>query len=142
LVRCIEQLIGGDVTAKETPKSFDVADERLFVSLLFNEANTSVGAVVMDVKATVYLGGTLLMVPEDELASQTKSGKPSEDSLAASSEVCSTLSSSINQLSGNAQVRSNFMELLDIAKHPWLTAPSSALYLQDSFGGKLLVAAR
>lgn len=141
-VRCIEQLIGGDVSAKEVDDQINFAINELYISTLVDDEGHEAGAILMDIRATVFLGGTLLMVPEDELSEQVANNKPSEDSVAASSEVCSALSGSLNNVDGNPHLRSNFMIALDIAKHAWLESPKSLTYLADSFGGRVIVALR
>lgn len=141
-IRCIEQLIGGDVTAKEVTEPLDVSQASHWLSTIVDEHDNEVGAVIMNIQATVSLGGTLLMIPEDELKAQVASMKPSEDSLAASSEVCNALTGSVNSLDGNPSIRSNFMEPADLAKHGWLAKPSLTITLHDSFGGKTAVLAR
>jgi hypothetical protein len=144
LIRCLEQLIGGDVSAKEVAipaKLPDAKDFQHVVSLL-SDANDEIGAIFMDLKATVYLGGTLLMVPEGELTNQVRAKKPSEDSVAASSEVCNAMSGSLNNVSGNQHVRTSFLTLHTTPTVPWLPSARKLLALEDTFGGKLLLVAR
>jgi hypothetical protein len=141
-VRCIEQLIGGDTTAKAVEDRVDFSQAALYLSVLIDDEDRVAGAILMDLKATVFLGGTLLMVPENELTQQVANNSPSEDSVAASSEVCSALSGSLNNVSGNPQLRSSLMEALEISKHSWLSTPASVTHLADSFGGKVMIAIR
>lgn len=142
-IRCIEQLIGSDVTARESASQLDLASGgKCYISQLIDDSNRLIGAIVMDLQSTVFLGGTLLMVPEAELNSQVRSRAPSEDSVAASSEVCNALSGSLNNVPDNAHVRTKYLEVLDAADYPWLRKPRVQMTLEDSFGGQVLVACR
>lgn len=142
-VRCIEQLIGSEVTAKEVQAPLDITDgDRLYVSQLIDDSERIVGAIVMDLQATVFLGGTLLMVPEPELNTQVRTRSPSEDSIAASSEVCNALSGSLNNVPDNVHIRTKYLELLNHAEFAWLKKPRTQMTLEDSFGGSIMVACR
>lgn len=142
-IRCIEQLIGSDVTARESASPLDVtAGGKFFVSQLVDDNDRLVGGIIMDLQATVFLGGTLLMVPEAELNSQVRSRTPSEDSVAASSEVCNALSGSLNNVPDNAHIRTKYLEVLNLADLPWLRKPRVQMTLEDSFGGQVLVVCR
>lgn len=143
LVRCIEQLIGGNVSAKSVPKHVDVGSgERFYISALIDDEDHVLGAIVMDIMGAVFLGGTLLMVPEGELNSQVRSRTPSEDSMAASSEVCNALSGSINNVPDNAHIRTKYLEALKIEDYPWLKKPREQMTLEDTFGGHVIIAYR
>jgi hypothetical protein len=144
MIRCLEQLIGSDVTATEIPVPPRLPEVRdtYFVASMMDDNDMEVGAVFMDLKATVYLGGNLLMVPENELSSQVRSKRPSEDSIAASSEVCNALSGCINNVTGNPHIRTTFLLAQTEETAQWLKSARSIVVLQDSLGGKLLVAAR
>lgn len=142
-IRCIEQLIGSDVTARESASPLDVtAGGKFYVSQLVDDNDRLVGGIIMDLQATVFLGGTLLMVPEAELNSQVRSRTPSEDSVAASSEVCNALSGSLNNVPDNAHIRTKYLEVLNLAELPWLKKPRVQMTLEDSFGGQVLVVCR
>ncbi len=142
-IRCIEQLIGSEVTAKEISAEFDVtSSEKVYMSQLVDDSDRLIGAVIMDLKATVFLGGTLLMVPEGELNTQVRTRAPSEDSVAASSEVCNALSGSLNNVPENAHVRTKYLEPLDGTEFPWLKNPRVHMLLEDSFGGRVFIACR
>lgn len=142
-IRCIEQLIGSEVTAKEVPAEFDLnSGERVYMSQLVDDSDRLIGAVIMDLEATVFLGGTLLMVPEAELKTQVRTRAPSEDSIAASSEVCNALSGSLNNVPDNAHVRTKYLEPLNATEFPWLRKPRVQMMLEDSFGGRVLIVCR
>jgi hypothetical protein len=142
-IRCIEQLIGSDVTARESPAQLDVSGSgKFYMSQLIDDNDRLVGAIVMDLQSTVFLGGTLLMVPEAELNSQVRSRTPSEDSVAASSEVCNALSGSLNNVPDNAHIRTKYLEAFNPADFPWVKKPRVQMTLEDSFGGQVLIACR
>jgi hypothetical protein len=144
LIRCIEQLIGSDVSAQELPNPVRVPEPKdgYFIAMLIDDKDVEVGAICLDLKATVFLGGTLLMVPESELTSQVRAKKASEDSIAASNEVCNALSASVNNVPGNPHVRTTFLALLTAETGPWLQSARAQLGLTDTLGGKVVVVAR
>lgn len=143
LVRCIEQLIGGNVSARAVSSQLDVTSNQTFyVSALIDDEDRVLGAIVMDIMGAVFLGGTLLMVPEAELHAQVRSKSPSEDSMAASSEVCNALSGSINNVADNAHVRTKYLEPLKLEDYPWLKKPREQMMLEDTFGGHVVIAYR
>jgi hypothetical protein len=139
LVRCLEQLIGSDITAQAAAKPLQVqAGKSLYGAPIQNQRGEVVAAVVLDLKAAVLLGGTLLMIPQAELNQQVKAGTVSEDCLAASAELCNAFASRIGD-----QVETLQTEMLgpiDLEKLAWLDSASASVTLEDSVGGKLLVA--
>lgn len=142
-IRCIEQLIGSDVTARESSAQLDVTQAgKFYMSQLVDDNDRLIGAIVMDLQSTVFLGGTLLMVPEGELNAQVRARSPSEDSVAASSEVCNALSGSLNNVPENVHIRTKYLELLNLEDVPWLEKPRVHMTLEDSFGGRVLIACR
>jgi hypothetical protein len=142
-IRCIEQLIGSGVTAQEVEGSFNADGvDKMYIAQLVDDHERLIGGIIMDLRATVFLGGTLLMVPEEELDTQVRNQAPSEDSMAASSEVCNALAASLNNVPENAQVRTKYLEVFHASEHTWVRRARVQMHLEDSFGGHVYVVCR
>jgi hypothetical protein len=142
LARCMSLLIGGDVSAHEgAPLAITRQAKDLYAAALLSDTDEVVGLIVMDLKATVFLGGTLMMLPRGELEQQLKQFSPGEDSVAASGEVCNSLSGALNEAQ-NVHVRSGPLEKLDPKAWDWIAEPAHRRDVEDSFGGRTAVLAR
>jgi hypothetical protein len=142
LIRCLEQLIGSDVSAKESDSHLSDRDPNLYVSSLSDSSGAVVAAVLMNLPAVVYLGGTLLMIPESELGPLVSSGTPSEDCLAASSELCGSFSSRIAAAGENPDLDATPLAPHDHSDVAWIANASGSLTLQDNLGGRTTIVLR
>jgi hypothetical protein len=144
LSKCLVQLVGGDVTAKagEPPLSIDRTLQDCYAAALLDDRDQTVGIILMDLKALVFLGGTLMMLPRTEMELQLKSVAPGEDSIAAASEICNALSGPLNGFQKNEHVRLGALQKFDFNAWRWLTKPQERRDLEDSFGGRIVVASR
>jgi hypothetical protein len=113
-----------------------------YISKLLDDDGKVVGAFLSDMKATIFLGGSLMMLPEGELKDQLRNRAPSEDVVSALSETFNTLSGIINMTSGNPHVRTTPTERFDFAKEPWTAHVRARLDLEDPTGGRTAVLAR
>ena len=142
LARCMALLIGGDVSAVEAePFAITRATKDCYCSAILNDADEVVGMILMDLRATVFLGGTLMMLPRGELEQQLKRVSPGEDSVAASAEVCNALSGSMNDAQ-NTHIRTGALEKFEHRAWDWIANPAERRDLQDSFGGRTVVFSR
>lgn len=137
LAKCMVQLIGGDATAKEgvPPLGVDRAAVNCYAAAIIDDNGQSVGMMLMDLKATIFLGGTLIMLPRAELDQQLESLTPGEDSIAASAEICNALSGTINGFQ-DQHVRVGGLEKFELDAWPWVMKPADRRDLEDSFGGR------
>ena len=140
----LQQLIGSDAGCNLDTKPLKLkADSKaLFMSRLLDDDDVEVGAIIMDAKSTIFLGGNLLMIPEDELKGMSIKNEPSEDAVAASSEVCNALSGLFNHVPDNPHIRSTPLVAANLAEHDWVLKASERMNLVDTFGGKLLLLGR
>jgi hypothetical protein len=142
LSKCISLLVAGDVTAKECePFGVNRTTKDCYASAILDDNDQTVGLILMDCKATVYLGGTLMMLPKSELEQQLKALTPGEDSIAASAEICNALSGAINGAQGQ-HVRVGRLEKFEFKAWSWVTEPADRRDLEDSFGGRTVVFSR
>jgi hypothetical protein len=137
LAKCVSLLIGGDVSAKEgvPPLGVNRTTTNCYAAPILDDNDQCVGMILMDLKATVYLGGTLMMLPRSELDQQLRSFTPGEDSIAASAEICNALSGAINGFQ-NQHVRVGGLEKFELEGWRWATKPADRRDLEDSFGGR------
>ena len=71
---------------------------------LNSEAGEIVGAIIANIGATVYLGGSLIMMPEGGLGDQVRSNEPEEVVLEAFEEVINMLRGVVSKAEGNQRV--------------------------------------
>lgn len=82
-------------------------------SKVVDDADRPVGVMLADMAAAIRLGGTLLMLPDNEIETQIATNLASEDVLSAMSEVFNNLSGTLNQVKGNLHIRSTPIETID-----------------------------
>jgi hypothetical protein len=143
LIKCVALLVGGDVTAHEAeePISINRTSRDCYCTAILDDHDQTVGMILMDIKATVCLGGTLMMLPKMELDQQLKTLSPGEDSIAASAEICNALSGAINGAQ-DQHVRVGALEKFEFKAWSWVAQPADRRDLQDSFGGRTVVFAK
>jgi hypothetical protein len=143
LAKCVVLLIGGDVSVKEGEPPFGVnrTTKDCYAASILDDNDQTVGVIVMDLKAAVFLGGTLMMLPRAEIEQQLKSLSPGEDSIAASAEICNALSGAING-SQDQHVRAGRLEKFEFKTWSWVTTAADRRDLEDSFGGRTVVFSR
>jgi hypothetical protein len=140
LAKCVALLIGGDVSAREAdePVAVNRTSRDCYCTAILDDHDQTVGMILMDLKATVCLGGTLMMLPKMELDQQLKTLSPGEDSIAASAEICNALSGAINGAQ-DQHVRVGALEKFEFKAWSWVAQPADRRDLQDSFGGRTVV---
>jgi hypothetical protein len=143
LGRCVALLVGGDVTAKQgdPPLAINRTTRDCYAASILDDSDETVGMIAMDLKATVFLGGTLMMLPRTEIEQQLKSLTPGEDSIAASAEICNALSGAINGFQ-DQHVRVGALQKFEFKSWSWVTKPDDRRDLEDSFGGRTVVFSR
>jgi hypothetical protein len=143
LAKCVALLIGGDVTAKEAEQPLPVnrTTRECYVAAIVDDNDHTVGLILMDLRATVFLGGTLMMLPRTEIEQQLRSLSPGEDSIAASAEICNALSGAINGFQ-DQHVRVGGLQKFEFKTWSWAAEPYERRDLEDSFGGRTAVISR
>lgn len=142
LAKCISLLVGSDMSVKEgEPLAVNRTIRDCYAAAVLDDNDQTVGLILMDLRATVYLGGTLMMLPKSELEQQLKAVTPGEDSIAASAEICNALSGAINGAQ-DQHVRVGRLEKFEFKTWSWVTEPADRRDLEDSFGGRTVVFSR
>ncbi|MEY4548914.1 MAG: hypothetical protein RL685_5109 [Pseudomonadota bacterium] len=143
LAKCIALLIGNNVSAEEaSPFTINKMTRDCYAAPLQDDRGEHVGLIVMDMKATIYLGGTLMMLPQSQLEQQVKLAAPEEDSIAASAEVCNALAGPINACQPHRHVRVGAFEKFEFKSFSWTSEPALRCDLADSFGGRIAILTR
>lgn len=136
----VKQLVAGDLQVKEaTTGTVSFTDAKLYASTLVDKDGQVIGAMIADLRATVFVGGGMILLPQDALEEQVAAGEASADALDAMSEVFNTLASSLNSIEGNPHIRTTPAEPLEVEALPWINDPAGRKDYEDSFGGHLVL---
>ncbi|MEM7446643.1 MAG: hypothetical protein AAF355_00205 [Myxococcota bacterium] len=127
---CLEMLVGQRINLEPAEKALSSQYDTLYHCPLLTDEDVLIGSLVCDIEAGVWLGGTLLMVPEGSIEEQISSKNPSEDVLEALSEVFNTLSSIFNDIEDNPHIRITKLEKFDPEKYPSLEQPLERIDLK------------
>lgn len=139
----VKGLVGDEVNMIRSEAVWTLdGQQKSYLALLNGDGGEPIGALVMNLEATVRLAGGMLMEPKDELDAQVEDGAPSDDILDAAGEVLNTLTSAVNKVSGNAHVRAGRLEELNPETHAWLASPRVRQDFKCSLGGLVSIVGR
>jgi hypothetical protein len=137
LCKCVSLLVGSNLSVEAAePLAIDAELRNCYAAMIEDESDEEVGLILMDLRATVFLGGTLMMQPAEQLEQQFASAIPEPDSIAASAEICNALSGAINAAQSRYHVRASNLEKFESGRHPWAASVATRRDLADSFGGR------
>ena len=140
LSKCIALLVGSGANVEAAaPLAFGPELQHCYAALLEDESGEALGLILMDLRATVFLGGSLMMQPREQLEQQFAAATPEQDSIAASAEICNALSGAINAAQDRYHVRTCALERFELSQHPWVAGAATRRDLGDSFGGRVAV---
>jgi hypothetical protein len=141
LATCLKQLLGTDAELRpergNLPKDLDV----FYVSRIVDSADEEVGAILLDLRGGVELGGRLLGFPAAAIEEQAKS-EPSADILDAMNEVTNNLGGFVNRANPDLRVRVRPLEKFTSAEFGWLPQNAARAGSATKTGGKLWLATR
>lgn len=142
LGKCIALLVGNGVSVEATA-ALQIGPElqNCYAAAIEDESGEQLGLVLLDLRATVFLGGTLMMQPSEQLEQQFATATPEQDSIAASAEICNALSGAINAGQTRYHVRAGGLDKFNLARHAWAGGAVARRDLADSFGGHVSVLA-
>jgi len=100
------------------------------------------GAMILDIESALRLAGALLMESEEMISSLLEEKMMSDEMLDAASEVCNTLMSAFNKVSGNPHLRVSKLESMDATRIGWVAAARKIDDYRYSHGGRLAMAVR
>jgi len=130
-----------EVSSKKGPALEDMVSG-YFVSRVSDDEGKVVGLLLADLKATIYLGGGLMMVPQSSMAEQVRAGKASEEVVDALSEIFNNVCALINKIKNNTHVRASTAEPFDPTSESWISSPSARRDMEDSYGGRMIMVIR
>lgn len=139
IAEVVKGLAGEELSVNAVSADWDLAGGPTYMGRLKDDDGLEVGLLVMDLEATVQLGGGMLMEPEETLKEQIGAGTPSEDVLDAAGEVLNTMTSAVNKIRENFHVKVSHLETLDSAAIPWLAHARARQNFTISVGGRLAV---
>ena len=87
-----------------------VTQQPVFYAPVHNHDGVEAGGMLFDLEGALRLAGALLMESEEVVDALLEEKVMSDEMLDAASEVCNTLTSSFNKVSGNPHVRAGKME--------------------------------
>ncbi len=75
-----------------------------YITFLQGRDHAIEGAIITDLPATLYIGGKLIMLPEDAAQEQLKNNEASESVIEAVNEVINNMRTLMNNIDANPQV--------------------------------------
>ena len=138
---CLRQLLGADPELRaergNLPKDLDA----FFVSRIVDAADQEVGAILLDLRGGVELGGRMLCFPPAAIEEQAKS-EPSSDMLDAMNEVTNNLGGFVNRANPDLRVRVRPLQKFSSAEFGWLPQNTARFGCATKTGGRLWLSAR
>jgi hypothetical protein len=108
----------------------------LHVACLVDDEGQVVGAIAADLAASIYLGGSLMMLPPGACKDQLKAGQPTEIVVEALTEVFNNIVTLVNKLADNPHVRVEEARRCNGSpENAWLQAPAVRVDLRAEFPG-------
>ena len=136
---CLTELVGeGSLITSTEVESLD----KFFLCRITNDTEEELGALFADVRATLYLGGKLMMFPDTEVQKLVDDAAPTEDSVDAMGEVCSMLSKSFKEVPGNPEIVVKSMEKPAFGAVTWQKSAREQVHLETPMGGRLILLAK
>jgi hypothetical protein len=113
------------------------AGSPVFCAVIQDKDGDEAGSMIFDLEAALRLAGALLMESEELITSLLEEKIMSDEMLDAASEVCNTLTSAFNKVSGNPHVRSGKMQPLSDARAAELARARKRDDYRYSQGGRI-----
>ncbi|MFT5356119.1 MAG: hypothetical protein ACI9KE_003342 [Polyangiales bacterium] len=133
------ELIGAEMVMEEIPP-FALDEGTFYMTDLLDDSDEVVGALVLDLRATVFQAGALTMLDEEARQAMLESGEPTADALDAMRELLDAQSRCFNNIPGNPHVHINTLRPTDAEKDAWVFNPVQSMGLRDPFDGRVLLA--
>jgi hypothetical protein len=101
----VELLIGEKPVFRKS-EGWDLAapPEGCYITFLQGQDKTTEGAIITDLPATLYIGGKLILLPENTLQDQLHTGKADEPIIEALTEVINNMRTLYNNIKLNPHV--------------------------------------
>jgi hypothetical protein len=141
----VKSIAGPDAVLQQSEKAdwSKLADSGpVYAAAFADHDGRESGAMILDIESALRLAGALLMESEEMIASLLEEKMMSDEMLDAASEVCNTLMSAFNKVSGNPHLRVGKLELMDATRLGWVRAARKIDDYRYSHGGRLAMAVR
>ena len=113
----------------------------VFFAVIQNNAGDEAGSMIFDLEAALRLAGALLMESDEVIASLLEEKVMSDEMLDAAGEVCNTLTSALNKVSGNPHLRAGKMQSFTEARAVQLPAATKRDDYRYNQGGRFTLVA-
>jgi hypothetical protein len=141
LATCLKQLLGTDAELRPERGNLPKDLDSFYVSRIVDSADEEVGAILLDLRGGVELGGRLLGFPPSSIEEQAKSD-PSPDILDAMNEVTNNLGGFVNRANPDLRVRVRPLEKFTSSEFGWLPQNAARAGSATKTGGRLWLATR
>jgi hypothetical protein len=141
IASCLKQLLGADAELQPTRGNLPNDLDAFYVSRIVDSADREVGAVLLDLRGGVELGGRLLGFPPAAIQEQAES-EPGGDVLDAMNEVVNNLGGFVNRVNPDLRVRVRPLQKFTLSEFGWLPQDNARVGSATKTGGRLWLAAR
>ncbi|MET0390537.1 MAG: hypothetical protein ABW321_31485 [Polyangiales bacterium] len=117
------------------------ASQPVFFAVVQNNAGDEAGSMIFDIEAALRLAGALLMESEEMIETLLEEKVMSDEMLDAASEVCNTLTSALNKVSGNPHLRAGKMQPFTEARAAQLKTVNKRDDYRYNHGGRMSLVA-
>jgi hypothetical protein len=114
----------------------------VYLASIQKHDSSEVGAMILDIESALRLAGALLMESEEMVTSLLEEKMMSDEMLDAASEVCNTLMSAFNKVSGNPHLRVTKLVPFETVELGWLASARKIDDYRYSLGGRLAMVMR
>ncbi len=140
IANCMKQLLGVDAELRHEKGNLPKDLDAFYVSRIVDSADREVGAILVDLRGGVELGGRLLGFPPAAIEEQAKA-EPSADILDAMNEVTNNLGGFVNRANPDLRVRVRPLEKFSSLEFGWLPQNTARIGEATKTGGRLWLAA-
>jgi hypothetical protein len=137
----LKQLLGTDAELRPERGNVPADLGAFYVSRIVDAADQELGAILLDARGGVELGGRLLGFPAAAIEEQSKSD-PSPDMLDAMNEVINNLGGFVNRANPDVRVRVRPLAKLPSSELAWLPQNAGRIGSATKTGGRLWLATR
>ena len=113
----------------------------VFYAVIQDNTGEEAGCMLFDLEAALRLAGALLMESEEMIETLLEEKMMSEEMSDAASEVCNTLTSALNKVSGNPHLRSGKMQPFNEARAAQLATAAKRDDYRYNHGGRFSLVA-
>jgi hypothetical protein len=140
----VRSLAGPDATLSSDRIDWKqvAAQQPVFCAVIQDNGGDEAASMIFDLESALRLAGALLMESEEMVASLLEEKVMSDEMLDAGSEVCNTLTSAFNKVSGNPHMRAGKLQPFSEARSAELARARKRDDYRYSQGGRLSMIAR